>query len=114
LIKINSVTIPTPSNYQVGIQDISKAERNANGKMIKERIATKIKLELSWSYLSATEVSSLLQKVSGESFAVEYPNPQTGTLETGTFYSGDRTSSAIDYQGGVMRWKDLKMNFIEY
>ena len=34
LIIIDGVEIPAPSEYSVGIQDISKAERNANGTMI--------------------------------------------------------------------------------
>ncbi|MHB8077424.1 DUF6711 family protein [Desulfosporosinus fructosivorans] len=113
MIKINSVAIPTPSAFQVGIQDISKAERNANGLMIIERIATKRKLELSWSYLSQSSLASLLQAVSGVFFTVEYPDPQTGALNTGTFYVGDRKADAIDYQGNTMRWKDVKFSLVE-
>lgn len=113
MIKINGVTIPTPSTYQVGIQDLSKAERNANGTMIIERIATKRKLEMSWSYLSQSDLSVLLQAVSGVFFTVQYPDPQDGTLKTGEFYSGDRSAGAIDYKNGVMRWKDIKFNLIE-
>ena len=113
MIKINSVTIPTPSSFQVGVMDINKAERNANGKMIMERIATKRKLELSWNYLSQSDSASLLQKVTSLFFTVEYPDIQTGALRTGTFYVGDRTAGAISYVGGVMKYKDVKMNFIE-
>jgi hypothetical protein len=113
LIKIDSVLIPTPSSYQVGIMDINKAERNANGKMIIERIATKRKIELNWAYLSQSDLSSLLAKISAVFFSVEYPDPQTGALRTGTFYVGDRSSEAIDYRASVIRWKNVKFNFIE-
>ena len=41
MIKINNVTIPSPSSLNVSVQDINKAERNTNGTMIIERIATK-------------------------------------------------------------------------
>ena len=44
LITISGVALPTPSEFQVGYQDISKAERNANGTMIIERVAVKRKL----------------------------------------------------------------------
>lgn len=64
MIKINGVEIPTPSDYSVGIQDISKAERNANGTMIMERIATKRKIELVWKYLSKEDLSKVLNAVS--------------------------------------------------
>lgn len=113
MIKINSVTIPTPSDYTVGIMDISKAERNATGEMIIERIATKRKLDLSWKYISQDDLSDLLNKITAVFFTVEYPDPQTGVLKTGTFYVGDRSAAAIDYRSGVMRWKDIKFNFIE-
>lgn len=113
MIKINTVTIPTPSDFQVSVMDISKAERNANGDMIIERIATKRKLELTWKYLSQADLSALLIRVSAVFFTIEYPDPQTGALRTGTFYSGDRTAGAIDYQNDTPRWKDIKMNFVE-
>ena len=113
MIKINGVSIPTPSTYQVSLNDISKADRNANGLMLIQRIATKRKLELSWMYLSQANLSTLLQAISGIFFTVEYPDPQDGALKTGSFYSGDKTAGAIDYKNGVVRWKDCKFNLIE-
>ena len=113
MIKINGVTIPSPSDYGVGIMDLSKSERNANGTMIIERITTKRKLELSYSYLSQTDLATILQAISSVFFTVEYFDAQDGALKTGTFYVGDRTTGAIDYKSGVMRWKDSKFNLIE-
>ncbi|SHJ51859.1 hypothetical protein SAMN02745163_02048, partial [Clostridium cavendishii DSM 21758] len=57
MIKINGVVLPAPTDYQVSINDISNAERNANGTMIIERIATKRKLELAWKFLSKEDLS---------------------------------------------------------
>lgn len=113
MIVINGSEILTPSTYQVGIQDLSKAERNANGLMIIERIATKRKIEMSWAYLSQSDLSVLLQAVSSVFFSVQYPDPQTGALRTGTFYVGDRTAGMISYQNGVPRYKDVKFNIVE-
>lgn len=113
MIKVNSVAISTPSTYQVSVNDISKADRNANGLMIIERVATKRKLEMSWDYLSQTDLSTLFNAVIAVFFTVEYPDPVDGALKTGTFYVGDRTAGAIDYKNGVMRWKDIKFNFVE-
>ncbi len=113
MIKIDSAQIPTPSTYQIGIQDLSKAERNARGTMIVERIATKRKLELSWKYLDRGQLQQLLAAVSPVFFTVEYPDPQTNAVNTGTFYAGDRTTGAMDYQGGLVRWVDVKFNLVE-
>lgn len=113
LIKINGVEIPTPSDYSVGIQDISKAERNANGTMIIERIATKRKLELSWKSLSKENLSKILNAVSPVFFQVEYVDPQDGGVKTGTFYCGDRKCPMLNFTNGVPKYKDVGFNFVE-
>ncbi|MCA0754902.1 hypothetical protein KP806_07555 [Paenibacillus sp. N4] len=113
LLSINGVPMPDPATYIVTIQDITKAERNARGSMIKELIATKDKIELSWIYLSPTELSTLLTAVGANFFEVTYLNPKTNSSRTATFYAGDRTAPALDFINGVMRYKDVKMNFIE-
>lgn len=121
MIKINSVIIPTPSDYSVSVNDISKAERMASGIIKIDIIATKRKIELSYRYLSQVDLASILQSFqigTGTSaqysfFTVEYPDPVTGALRTGTFYVGDRSAGAIDYQNNTMRWKDIKFNLIE-
>ena len=113
MITIGGVSIPTPSTYSISIQDLSKAERNANGSMIIERIATKRKLEMSWNYLSSSDLSSLLSKVAPVFFTVTYPDSVDGTTRSGTFYCGDRSSEAIDYISGTIRYKNVKFNLIE-
>jgi hypothetical protein len=112
MIKINGVKLPTPTNYSVGIQDLSKAERNVKGTMIIERIATKRKIEIGWNYLNANDLSNILQHVSQTFFTVEYIDPIWG-VETKTFYCGDRSAGALDYRNGVVRWKDIKFNLVE-
>lgn len=113
LISINGVDIPTPSDLQVGIMDLSKAERNANGTMIIERIATKRKLEISYSYLSSTDLSSVLNAIDPVFFNVTYMDPQTDSMRTGSFYSGDRNCGMLSFTNGVPRYKDVKFNLIE-
>jgi len=113
MIKINGVALPTPSDYIVSIMDISKASRNAAGTMVIERIATKRKIELSWKYLSKTELSNVLKIVSPVFFTVEYIDPEENDWKTGTFYCGDRSVGALDYRNGNIRWKDIKFNLIE-
>lgn len=113
MIKIDGVDLPTPTEYRVGIMDISKAERNAAGTMVIDRIATKRKLELNWKYLEKSELSRVLKLVSPVFFNVEYIDPQENRKKTGTFYCGDRKVGALDYRDGQIRWKDIKFNLIE-
>lgn len=113
LIKINGVEMPPPASLQVGIQDLSKAERNARGTMIIERIATKRKIELSWAYLAPDQLSQLLTAVSAVFFSATYTDPQTNVEQTGTFYCGDRNAGVLDCINGNMRYKDIKFSLIE-
>lgn len=109
----NLVDMPSPTVMDVGIQDISKASRNANGRMIKERIATKDKIELSWAYLSAEDAKTILQAVKAESFWVGYMYPVTNAYTVKEFYAGDRKAPMLDYNNGVYRYKDVAFNCIE-
>lgn len=113
LIKINGVELKTPSSFSVGIQDISNAERNANGTMIIERIATKRKIELGWEVLTADEMVILLYSVSSVFFTVEYVDPQDNVIKSGTFYCGDRKAPMLSYQKGIPKYKNLSFNLVE-
>lgn len=114
MITINGTAISTPSQFSVSIEDVSKADRNANATIIIERIATKRKLELSYNYLSNSALSTLLSAISTDVFfTVVYPDPWTGANRSGTFYVGSRSAGSMDYIDSTIRWKDIKFNFIE-
>lgn len=113
MIKIDGREIPTPSDYSVGIMDISKAERNARGDMIIERITTKRKIELGWKHLSKSDLQTVMNAVSPVFFSVSYIDPQSNSKKSGTFYAGDRNVGALDYLNGDIRWKDIKFSVIE-
>jgi hypothetical protein len=113
LISIGGVDLPTPSDYEVGIMDISKAERNANGTMIIERIATKRKIALKYAYLSATDLASVLTAIAPTFYNVTYLDPQTNSYRTASFYCGDRNAGMIDFVNGVPRYKDVAFDLIE-
>jgi hypothetical protein len=114
MIKINGIQVPkTPSKYSTGIMDLSRARRDGTGAIVINRIATKRKIELTWKHLTGEELSNLLTLVSPVFFTVEYIDPQTNSVKTGTFYCGDRTVGAFTYKNGIIRWKDIRFNLIE-
>ena len=113
MFELDFVPIPTPSDYVWNIMDVGQYIRTADVTMHAQRKGTKRKLELKYKYLPADVASSLLIKVSQVSFSFTYPDGETGAMRTGSFYCGDRSATAIDYQNGVMRWKDVKFNLIE-
>lgn len=110
---VNGVTVKAPKTMQVGIQDIDgETGRNANGDMVRDRIATKRKIELEWGQLTQNEMQTLLNAVSPVFFDVSYPDPLSGQT-TKTFYVGDRTTPVYSFANTLKPWSGLKMNFIE-
>lgn len=114
MIKVNGTTIKTPSTLQIDISDIDgSTERNANGTLIRDRIAVKRKLNMTWNALTPQEMSSLLKAVQDPFFTVEYPDPMTGNNQTKTMYVGDRNAPMYRNLNGAILWQGLTMNWIE-
>lgn len=113
LITVESVTLPTPTSYNVTIQDLLKSDRNAAGNMIVERIATKRIIALGWSYLSGDDYSTILNAISPVFFNVTYFDPQLNTTQTGTFYTSDRQSGMIKFTDGVPSWSNIQFTLTE-
>jgi hypothetical protein len=113
LVTIGGEALPTPTEFQVGIMDISKAERNANGKMMIERIATKRKLFFTYSYLTESDLAFILRKIAPAYYTVTYLDPQTNTKKSGSFYCGDRNVGLVDYINENPRYKEFTFNLIE-
>lgn len=113
MISINGVKIATPKTYEATVSDIDgETNRNANGELVRDRIAVKRKLNLEWGPLTQNEIQILLSAVSSVFFTVTFPDPQLGMV-TKTMYVGDRTAPAYQYINGEVKWQGLKMNFIE-
>jgi len=113
LINIGGVAIPTPTDLTVSVMDLSKADRNANGTMVLERIATKQKLALKWSYITDSQLTAILNAISPTSYQVTYVNPVTNSWVTKNMYCGDRSVGYIDFQNNTVRYKDFGFDLIE-
>ena len=114
MITVGGKPIKSPQRLAVGIYDVSSnADRNAQGTIVIDRVATKRKLEMEWGALTNTEISAILSAVTDVFFTVSYPDPQTGASKTITCYVGDRTAPMARYVSGAILWEGLKMNFIE-
>lgn len=115
-LSINGVTIKAPKSFTFGVMDLDgETARTASGRMKRDRIATKRKLELEWGHLSDSEISAILSAVSPVFFQVTYPDALTGSQQTKAFYVGDRTAPAYNWvpSMGKSKWEGLSMSFIE-
>jgi len=114
MIRVNGQALPAVAAYAVGITDIDgNTARTIDGTMVRDRIAVKRKIEVSWAVLTKEELSTILNRVSDVFFEIEYIDPQTGANQRGTFYVEDRTAAGLDYMDGTIRWKEVRMNFVE-
>lgn len=112
MLKVNGINIATPSSFKVSVMDIdASAERNAQGDLQRDRVATKRKLEMSYKTIKSSNLSTLLKAIKDETFTVTYPDPVEGTSLTKTFYVGDRVCPMYNFALGL--WTDVNFNFVE-
>lgn len=113
MLKLNGVAVAAPLPYEVLIQDIDgKTERNANARIMRDRIATKRSIPLEWGVLNKVEVQEILSAVSGVEFSVVYDDPILGQT-TKTFYAGNRKAPKLLEAGNEKYYKGLSFTVIE-
>lgn len=113
MLILNGVVVPTPKAMSISINDIdAETGRNANGTIVRDRVAVKRKIECEWGMLTQDEMQTLLNAVTPVFFSVKYIDPQTG-ITTKTMYVGDRTAPVYNFNSKFKPWSSLKMNFIE-
>lgn len=113
MLILNGVVVPTPKSMSISINDIdAETGRNANGTIVRDRVAVKRKIECEWGMLTQEEMQTLLNAVTPVFFSVKYIDPQIGET-TKTMYVGDRTAPVYNFNSKFKLWSSLKMNFIE-
>ncbi|MGN0546878.1 MAG: DUF6711 family protein [Acutalibacteraceae bacterium] len=117
-VKLDGTTLPEIAHEGAtfSIQDIdsSNSGRNAYGSMIRDRVAVKVKWQLSFPPMSQAKLSALLKAVSSESFQFTYPDPTSSSgVITKNCYVGDRTAPLYSLIDGVMLWKNVSFGIVE-
>lgn len=68
-LAINGAQVKTPASLEVVIQDIdTKASRDSNGLLHRDRVAIKRKLTVKWGPLTVSDCSVILKAISGQFF----------------------------------------------
>lgn len=113
---LNGKEVKAPKTFNAVVQDIDgNSSRDGNGTMHRDRITVKRKLSIAWGPLSNNEIATIMQAVSGVFFDVTYPDPQTGAQATASFYVGDRTAAAYNWNEkfSAMMWQNVGFDLIE-
>ena len=115
-MKIDGVSIPCPSSFTWGLQDVSAAEsgRTDDAVMHKNRVAQKRKLSVGWNAPDWDMSCQIIQAVNPEYIQVEYPDPLDANKHAvRTFYVGDRSAPFKCWWIGNLRMEGLNFDLIE-
>lgn len=114
--KIDGVTVPTPSDYDFGIEDLSSEEtgRTLDGVMHKDVVDWKDYYTCTWENLSWQETANLLTLVNGKTEAmITYANPMIpDQMVTEKFYIGKRSGKAGNLRDSKHAWKKITFQLI--
>lgn len=84
------------------------AGRGLDGELLRNRVATKIRLDITCKPLTTQEASAILTAILPEWVEVTYMDPQIGAEVTRTMYSNNnpasfltRTFDGLEYWGGI-------------
>ena len=107
-----NTNIPSPSKYVWKLSDVSAANagRTEDALMHKERIASKVHIELEWQNVSDASASAILTAFQPEYISVEYYDYKALSFQTKTFYVGDRSVSAYNR---ALQLSTISFNIIE-
>jgi len=93
--------------------DAPDTGRNMAGHMLRYRVATKIRLDITCRPLTASEASTVLNAIRPTFVTVQYSDPMYGTV-TKTMYSNNNPASfLIQKQNGVSYWDGITFPLIE-
>ena len=113
--KVDGVTMPCPSTWQWGLQDVSAGEsgRTDDALMHKNRVAQKRKIQVGYSGVKDTVAKTVLQAINPEYINVYYYDLMDGNFQTRTFYVGDRSAPFKWWWDGKHILESLTFDLIE-
>lgn len=93
--------------------DGPNAGRALNGKMIRDRVSTKIRLDVSCRPLKADELSVLLNLIYPISVMVRYYDPMSGMRTVEMYSNNNPASYAILKPDGTELWSGITFPLVE-
>ena len=112
ILTINGLGVD-PNSITYGIQDVSApdAGRDLTGLMHKMTVTQKRTIQLEWWQTDPALTAQILTAVKPEYFNVTYPDPESNSNVTKTFYVGDRSTPVQVWGSGVGNKRYSKLSF---
>lgn len=107
---------PASMDYQVYDLDVEDSTgRGLDGNMLRDRVAVKEKLVITFPPLYAEDITTILGLIADQFFTCTYWSLKTGGFRTATMYAGDRSAKAyyLHDDDDEDMWTEFSVNFIE-
>lgn len=110
-------TAPASTVMEITVNPQQKsAERNGNGKLVRETLPDKWGINLEWEFATPAEYYAwfnYLKSLTRINFIVNFPAP-TGNIEQAEFYISPISTKLLNFSRGTTGWwKTLKCSFVE-
>lgn len=108
----------TPNAIAPSIEIIKNEERSVSGKMNVDIVARKVKLQISWSYVSNNDIGKIISIANSMApVKVEYYDANDTTVvkdnkKTITAYPSNITYSPL-FLSDELKWRDVSLEMIE-
>lgn len=94
--------------------DEPNAGRNMSGRMLRGRVATKIRLDITCRPLTSEEAKIVLTAIMPEFVTVRYTDPQIGGMVTRTMYSNNNPAEFLmKKRDGREYWAGITFPLVE-
>ena len=119
VFKINGVDIApyvASGGFKWTRSDIDEPNsgRNMSGRMLRGRVATKIRLDITCRLLTAEEASIVLTAIMPEFVTVQYTDPQIGGVVTRTMYANNNPAEfKMKRKDGREYWAGITFPLVE-
>ena len=117
-ISIDGLDITDYINYQ-GIKwgrndvDGPNAGRNLSGTMIRDRVATKIRLDIECHPLTEADHRDLMNAILPETVTVNYDDPMYGSVSKIMYSNNNDSEHCVVTEDGVEYWHNIHFPLIE-
>ena len=121
MVSIGTFAFPEPSTYSATTSTVVDSGRNVQGYVIGAVIRDDIaKVEMTWSFISASDWASILSKFSSSRGGSFYNNvtfycQDTNTWETRQMYVSDRTAQVFirNKDGSIKGYQSASLSLVE-
>lgn len=103
------------SSLKTGFETLvsDQSGRNAAGNTVIDIVNKKVKVYITFRYMTEAEMKSLLTAIQDYVITVSFKDPRTGQLTTITTYTGTPEPEYYTIQPGKVLIKPMSLNFIE-